>query len=63
MSPLRWLLHQRLERARELLETTRLPLEQVAYRSGLGTADSLRRHLVRDCGLTPSAYRATCARH
>ncbi|MFI6515922.1 GlxA family transcriptional regulator [Spirillospora sp. NPDC050679] len=57
-SPLQWLLHQRLDRARELLEATDLPMDQVARRSGLGSADSLRQHLVRRTGLTPSAYRA-----
>ncbi|MFD5414081.1 GlxA family transcriptional regulator [Streptomyces nojiriensis] len=59
LSPLQWLLHQRLDRACEILETTTLPMEQVAARSGLGTADSLRTHLTRHTGLTPSTYRAT----
>ncbi|MEV6009022.1 helix-turn-helix domain-containing protein [Streptomyces sp. NPDC051976] len=62
LSPLQWLLHQRVERARELLETTHLPVEQVARASGLGTADSLRQHLLRRVGLTPSDYRATFSR-
>ncbi|GII76459.1 AraC family transcriptional regulator [Sphaerisporangium rufum] len=62
-SPLRWLLHQRIGRARELLETTGLPMDQVAARSGLGGADSLRRHLVAALGVTPSAYRARFTRH
>ena len=61
-SPLQWLLHQRIERAKELLETTTLPMDQVAHASGLGTADSLRGHLVRRTGLTPSAYRAQFSR-
>ncbi|MFD9475704.1 GlxA family transcriptional regulator [Streptomyces nojiriensis] len=59
LSPLQWLLHQRLDRACEILETTTLPMDQVAARSGLGTADSLRTHLTRHTGLTPSTYRAT----
>jgi transcriptional regulator GlxA family with amidase domain len=63
VSPLQWLLHQRVERAKELLETTRLPMDQVAAACGLGTADSLRAHLVRRTGLTPSAYRAQFSRH
>ncbi|MFF5441710.1 GlxA family transcriptional regulator [Streptomyces achromogenes] len=63
VSPLQWLLHQRIERAKELLETTRLPMDQVAAACGLGTADSLRAHLVRRTGLTPSAYRAQFSRH
>ncbi|MFE6334908.1 GlxA family transcriptional regulator [Streptomyces sp. NPDC057798] len=62
VSPLQWLLHQRVERARELLETTSLPMDQVARACGLGTADSLRAHLVRRTGLTPSAYRAQFSR-
>lgn len=62
VSPLQWLLHQRVERAKELLETTTLPLDQVARACGLGTADSLRGHLVRRTGLTPSAYRAQFTR-
>ncbi|MEU6861840.1 helix-turn-helix domain-containing protein [Streptomyces sp. NPDC046876] len=61
LSPLQWLLHQRLDRARQILETTTLPMDQVAARSGLGTADSLRTHLQRHTGLTPTAYR-TAAR-
>ncbi|OLZ65959.1 AraC family transcriptional regulator [Streptomyces sp. IMTB 2501] len=62
VSPLQWLLHQRVERARELLETTTLPMDQVAAACGLGTADSLRAHLVRRTGLTPTAYRAQFSR-
>lgn len=58
MSPLQWLLHQRVERACELLETTSLSMDHVAHRSGLGTADSLRLHLFRRIGTTPTAYRA-----
>ncbi|MFA7767322.1 GlxA family transcriptional regulator [Streptomyces sp. NRRL S-448] len=58
LSPLQWLLHQRLDRACEILETTTLPMDQVAAGSGLGTADSLRTHLTRHTGLTPSTYRA-----
>lgn len=62
VSPLQWLLHQRIERAKELLETTALPMDQIARACGLGTADSLRGHLVRRTGLTPSAYRAQFSR-
>ncbi|MFF5299385.1 GlxA family transcriptional regulator [Streptomyces sp. NPDC013161] len=62
VSPLQWLLHQRVERAKELLETSTLPMDQVARACGLGTADSLRGHIVRRTGLTPSAYRAQFSR-
>jgi transcriptional regulator GlxA family with amidase domain len=63
LSPLQWLLHQRVIRAQELLETTVLPMDQVARLSGLATTDSLRLHLSRRTGLTPSAYRATFTQH
>jgi transcriptional regulator GlxA family with amidase domain len=62
LTPLQWLLQQRLERARELLEATTLPVDEVARSSGLGTADSLRTHLLRRVGLTPTAYRASFTR-
>ena len=62
LSPLQWLLHQRVDRARELLESTDLPMGQVAHLSGLVTTDSLRQHMSRRTGLTPSAYRAAFTR-
>jgi transcriptional regulator GlxA family with amidase domain len=58
LSPLQWLLQLRIDNARELLETTDLPVSVIAHRSGLGTVDSLRAHLFQKTGLTPTAYRA-----
>ncbi len=57
LPPLRWLHAQRVEAARRLLETTDRPLEQVAAATGFGTAATLRTHLGRALGTTPSAYR------
>jgi transcriptional regulator GlxA family with amidase domain len=56
-TPLAWLNQQRLSRARELLETTDLPVETVAQRSGLGTGSGLRQHFQRAYATTPAAYR------
>lgn len=56
-TPLAWLHAQRVAHARRLLETSDLPVEQIALRSGLGTATSLRSHLRRTTGLSPSDYR------
>jgi transcriptional regulator GlxA family with amidase domain len=61
LSPLQWLLHQWVDRARVLLEPTTLPMDQVARRSGPGSAESLRQHFVRRIGVSPSAYRASFA--
>ncbi|QQC87278.1 helix-turn-helix domain-containing protein [Streptomyces alfalfae] len=57
MSPLRWLLHERIHHAQRLLETTALPIEHVAANSGLGTASNLRRHFIRQVGVSPQSYR------
>ncbi|MGA5423239.1 GlxA family transcriptional regulator [Streptomyces lavendulocolor] len=61
-TPLRWLLAQRVQRARELLETTDLPLGRVAEATGLGSVETLRHHFARQVGTTPSAYRAAFRR-
>jgi transcriptional regulator GlxA family with amidase domain len=58
-TPLRWLAMQRLYEARRLLESTDLAVDQVATRSGLGTAANLRMHLARELSTTPTAYRRT----
>ena len=42
-----------------LLETTDLPVDEVAARSGLGSGGSLRAHLHATAGVSPSAYRRT----
>ncbi|WP_374727585.1 GlxA family transcriptional regulator [Haloactinomyces albus] len=59
ISPLQWLTHQRIERARQLLEETGLPVDRIAAQAGFGTAASLRQHLQTTLGVSPSAYRRT----
>jgi transcriptional regulator GlxA family with amidase domain len=59
MSPGRWIVQQRVERARRLLETTDMAIDRVAIESGFGTATSLRQHLRSEIGLAPHAYRRT----
>ncbi len=56
-TPLQWLLHQRIIHARHLLETTTLPVEEVARRCGFSTAAGLRIHFQRATGSSPNAYR------
>jgi transcriptional regulator GlxA family with amidase domain len=58
-SPARWLLQQRVDRARQLLETTDLSVDHVARRAGFGTAGSLRQHFQATIGVPPTAYRKT----
>ncbi|MET8179325.1 helix-turn-helix domain-containing protein [Streptomyces sp. NPDC005336] len=59
MTPMNWLIQQRLEHARELLEESDLPVDQVAAQTGLGTAANLRQHFHAALGISPSAYRTT----
>ncbi|MFI0352026.1 GlxA family transcriptional regulator [Actinomadura sp. 9N407] len=54
-----WLVRRRVERARQLLEETDLPVDRVAAEAGFGTGASLRQHLHAALGVSPSAYRAT----
>jgi transcriptional regulator GlxA family with amidase domain len=56
-TPLRWLHSQRVLEARRLLESTDLPVEEVATRAGFGSAPSLREHFRRATETTPTAYR------
>ena len=59
LSPLRWLAGQRIALARELLETTDVPVDRVAAGAGFGTPASLRAHLRAALGISPLAYRRT----
>jgi transcriptional regulator GlxA family with amidase domain len=56
-TPLRWLLSQRVLEARRLLEASDLPIDDVAWRAGFGTAASLREHFRRATATTPTGYR------
>ncbi|MFE7482328.1 GlxA family transcriptional regulator [Streptomyces sp. NPDC057552] len=58
-TPMNWLNQQRIELARELLEESDLPVDQVAEQAGLGSAANLRQHFHAALGTSPSAYRAT----
>lgn len=59
LPPGQWLTRQRVDHARRLLETTDLPVDQVAADAGFGTAAALRQHLATTIGVSPTAYRHT----
>lgn len=52
-----WIVGERIARAKELLEGTRLSAAAIAARVGLGSAESLRHHFRTQVGTTPLAYR------
>ncbi|MFD3788856.1 GlxA family transcriptional regulator [Streptomyces cyaneofuscatus] len=57
VTPLQWLLNQRIRRAQSLLESTDLPVSRIGELSGLGTANNLRHHFLKQIGVSPSDYR------
>ncbi|WSU98701.1 helix-turn-helix domain-containing protein [Streptomyces sp. NBC_01023] len=59
ISPGQWLTRQRVERARYLLESSDLSVDQVARDAGFGTAQSMRQHLQATLGVPPTVYRRT----
>ncbi|MFJ9812869.1 GlxA family transcriptional regulator [Streptomyces sp. NPDC101158] len=56
-TPHAWLRELRLSRAEELLETTDLPVEEIAHRVGYASAAVLREQFVRRRGVPPRSYR------
>ena len=62
LSPYAWLVRERIERAKDLLESSRLPAKQIAERVGMGSAESLRHHFRAQVGTAPAQYRARFSR-
>jgi AraC family transcriptional regulator, transcriptional activator FtrA len=58
MSPKLWLQRERMFRARELLETTALTLDQLASECGYESLETFRVAFRRTVGTTPAAYRS-----
>jgi AraC family transcriptional activator FtrA len=62
IAPYEWIVRERIERAKELLETSRLAAQEIAERVGMGSAESLRHHFRLRVGTTPAQYRARFSR-
>ncbi|MFW3899081.1 transcriptional regulator FtrA [Pseudomonas putida] len=56
-TPANWLLGVRLERAKDLLETSGLSIPLIAERCGFGTAATMRHHFRKYLESSPSCYR------
>lgn len=59
MSPFEWITGERIARAKMLVESTDLPIGQIAAMVGLGSPESLRRHFTRAVGASAASYRRT----
>jgi len=61
-SPIGFVQRMRVEAAVQLLETTRLSLQEVSEKVGYESADALRRLIKREIGITPKALRVSATR-
>jgi transcriptional regulator GlxA family with amidase domain len=59
LSPGRWIVQQRVARARHLLESSDLSVDRIAGHVGFATGASLRQHLHAAIGVSPQTYRRT----
>ena len=57
MAPLAYLQELRIEQAKELLESTRLSIEQIVGKVGYSDVSAFRRLFSKRAGLTPAQYR------
>lgn len=56
-TPARWLLNERLLRAKDYLENSRLSIDSIAEQTGFGQAATLRHHFRQHFALSPAQYR------
>jgi AraC family transcriptional regulator, transcriptional activator FtrA len=61
LAPAEWLTGIRVDRARELLESSKQSVDLIASNVGLGTASTLRHHFRKRLGTSPAAYRSRFA--
>jgi AraC family transcriptional activator FtrA len=57
LSPLEWMTSLRVKLARDLLETTKLSVEEIGERCGFGSAATLRHHFRERVRVSPTSYR------
>ncbi|GAA1447404.1 helix-turn-helix domain-containing protein [Leifsonia poae] len=61
VAPMQWLTRQRVLHARLLLETTELPIDEVARQCGFSSATLFRHHFAQEVGVAPTQYRRSFA--
>ena len=57
--PSEWVLQERVAQARNLLEASRMSIEQVATATGFCSADTLRHHFRTRLDTSPARYRSS----
>jgi AraC family transcriptional activator FtrA len=59
LSPIEWLLQERVALSKQLLETPNISISSISERAGFGSEESFRHHFRRVAGVSPSGYRRT----
>lgn len=62
LSPMEWLIRERVAVAKDLLESGRTSVTEIAERAGFGSEESFRRHFRRVAGISPSLYKKQFSR-
>ncbi|MEP3430938.1 MAG: transcriptional regulator FtrA [Roseibium sp.] len=57
-TPARWLTGLRIQKAKDLLEASLLPIDRIADITGFGTPATLRHHFRQSLGTSPTAFRS-----
>lgn len=57
LTPVEWLVRERVGLAKDLLQTSAAPLKRIAEQTGFGSEESFRRHFRRIVGTSPARYR------
>ena len=57
VSPYRYIIDRRIEKAQELIKNTKLSLADVAYESGFSSQSQMTQHFRKSVGVTPKVYR------
>ena len=58
-TPLQWILSIRIRHAQELLERSRLSIDEIATKTGFGDSANFRARFRRVAGVSPNVYRRT----
>jgi AraC family transcriptional regulator, transcriptional activator FtrA len=62
MTPMQWVVQERVALAKEWLETSKAPIGRIVDATGFGSEESLRRHFRQAVGIAPMAYRERFSR-
>jgi AraC family transcriptional regulator len=57
--PYKWLIERRVDKAKQLMMNSRLPLAEIAILCGFGDQSALNRSFKRICGVAPGVWRRT----